>query len=86
MGTWINVTTGCPLCGGLNKIRVKTTDWAEWLSGSPKYVQELFPYLSPEDREKIITGTCEACWGRMMTEDDEGEAVHTCTAHEGGQE
>lgn len=69
MGTWINVTTGCPLCGGLNKIRVKMTDWGEWLSGSPKPVQEIFPYLSNAEREKILTGTCDACWDRM-TEDE----------------
>ena len=40
-----------------------------------QYAQDAFPFLSPEDREQIISGTHPKCWQEMFgsceDEDDE---------------
>ena len=41
-----------------------------------EYAQDAFPFLSPEDREQIISGTHPKCWEEMFADchdDDEEE-------------
>ena len=35
------------------------------------YIQVAFPMLTTSQRERIISGTCQACWDRMWGEDDD---------------
>jgi len=36
--------------------------------GEGEFVQNVFPEMSPEDRELLISGTHPACWDRYMGE------------------
>jgi hypothetical protein len=38
-----------------------------------EYVQDVFPLLSKEDREVMISGTHPKCWNEMFAELDEEE-------------
>jgi hypothetical protein len=60
-------TTVCH-CGELLYVVADDKDFAAWESGVP--VQKAMPYLSPSDREILISSTCEKCWDRMFGEWD----------------
>jgi len=61
----MHITTVCPECHSDKIIKVETRDWLKWNSGV--YVQNAFPYLSPEDRESLITGYCGDCWDNLFS-------------------
>lgn len=46
-----------------------------------EHVQHIFPHWSPEDRERLISGTCPSCWEDMWAEEDDDwedeEALYT---------
>lgn len=50
----------CPFCQGVSKVTVIAEDYETYKKGG--YVQDVFPYLSPSERELIKTGICEACF------------------------
>lgn len=54
-------------------IQVPRSHWYEYVKGA--YVQDVFPYLSPQGREVIISQRhpyaylCEECWGQLGEEE-----------------
>lgn len=54
----------CRLCREPQAIEVNGDDWARWKCG--EYAQTAFPYLDAEQREMLISATCDPCWGRMF--------------------
>jgi len=38
-----------------------------------KFMQDIFPELSIEDRELLISGTCGTCWNKLFPDEEEGE-------------
>ena len=63
----------CKHCGILYTILADLEDVASWLSGSG-YIQDVLGYLSPAERELLISGTCDNCWKNMFGDDlDEDE-------------
>lgn len=65
------VVTRCPFCGRGNEVEVNEMDYWDWQDGV--LVQVAFPYLSVEDREKLINGTCSSCWSKMFSLPEEEE-------------
>lgn len=66
------VITECPFCGGTSEVEVNTEDYFDYMDGI-LLVQEAFPYLSPSDREKFVTGMCDDCQADFFGCDDEDE-------------
>ena len=63
----------CKHCGILYTILANREDVTAWLSGSG-YIQDILGYLSPAERELLISGTCDNCWKNMFGDDlDEDE-------------
>lgn len=63
----------CKYCGILYTILADREDVTAWLSGSG-YIQDILGYLSPAERELLISGTCDNCWKNMFGDDlDEDE-------------
>ena len=63
----------CRHCGILYTILADREDVTAWLSGSG-YIQDILGYLSPAERELLISGTCDNCWKNMFGDDlDEDE-------------
>lgn len=51
----------CPICGKTNEVVVRAADYKAWQAGV--LAQNAFPYLSPDEREMLISGICGRCWG-----------------------
>lgn len=70
----ITVVTRCPFCGRANEIAVNESDYWDWEDG--ELTQVAFPYLSANEREALINGTCSTCSAKMFPpepEDDEDD-------------
>jgi hypothetical protein len=56
----LSVDGSCVWCKTSKVISVGEADFAAWMSGKP--VQKTMPYLSAEDRELLVSGTCSKCF------------------------
>ena len=68
------IVTVCPLCGHANEIEVNEEDYFDWSDGMN--AQEAFPYLTPNEREMLISGICPTCWAKNFPDDDEEEEYY----------
>lgn len=52
---------------------VNVKDWEEWKTGgrTGRKIQDIFPYLRPEQREIMISGMCNICWNNTFSKIDE---------------
>ena len=66
----LNLHIVCPVCHKLDVIRIASVQglW-EWLT--QKKIQDALPELSADQREQLMTGTCNTCWDAMLSLDDE---------------
>ena len=67
-----SVTKQCSWCGDFIVIEM-TYRQHEAYVGKTSYVQDIFPHISKEDREMLISGTHAHCWNEMFAELDEEE-------------
>lgn len=61
------VTPECPFCHGVKVLDVPERGYLRWLGGA--FVQEAFPEMPADDRERLITGVCGPCWNAQMGEE-----------------
>ena len=59
----------CWICGTEHEVFVDTNDFIDWQEG--KYVQQVWPNLTADDREVMISGTCGPCFDKMFGDDGE---------------
>ena len=57
----------CTITGKVYEVSVKLEDYNRWKDG--ELIQNVFPDLSVEQREFLITGITPAEWDNMMPED-----------------
>lgn len=74
----IIIVTSCPFCGHANEIAVNESDYWDWEDG--ELTQVAFPYLSANEREALINGTCPTCSAKMFPPEpeEEDEAYDDC--------
>ena len=75
-GRTCKVTRRCRLCGNDGSAYVRFVDFEKFVAGD-NYVQNLFPYLSADERELLAHGFCGACFDASCPPDDdeaEGES------------
>lgn len=58
------ILTVCPMCGQDHEIGVNEMDFWDWQDG--ELAQNAFPYLTPNEREMLISGICPDCWDRIF--------------------
>lgn len=58
----------CRVCKNILCLSVDEKGFDSWQNG--KTIQNALPELSAEDRELLISKTCEKCWNQLF-EDDE---------------
>ena len=63
------VPVACRCCGGVYCLEVNTEGFACWQSG--ELIQNALPELSAEDRELLISKTCDTCWKNLFGDDEE---------------
>ena len=56
--------TTCRVCKNQVEMQVHIEDVTAWENG--KLIQDAMPYLTPGEREVLISGTCEPCFDRMF--------------------
>ena len=64
----------CVHCEKEFEIHVNKDDYKEWTDNGT-LIQQAMPYLTPGERELLISGTCDECWDRMFGDNDEEEEV-----------
>ena len=60
----VEIIVECPFCGSVDSVWVNEEDYLEWQKG--ELVQVAFPYLNVAEREKLITGMCDACQKKVF--------------------
>lgn len=63
------VTPACLGCDDTAVFVMTEEEHARYRAG--EHVQRIFPHWSPEDRERLISGTCPSCWEEMWAEEEE---------------
>ncbi len=69
MAEKINISRKCPNCGKEWSVDVYVEDFEKFARGEG-LVQEIFPYLSADDREFFISGICPKCWDMIFVPED----------------
>lgn len=62
----------CNCCAAHYVIFVNRNDFMNWLSGHD-FIQNCMGYLSDNERELLISGTCGSCFEKMFSSFDSGE-------------
>ncbi len=63
------VVSRCQKCGDTQTVLVKKSDLLNWKKG--EYIQSAMPYLTGDERELLISGTCGPCFDNMFPDEDE---------------
>lgn len=58
----------CIHCNKNYDVWVDPKDLTEWANGG--LIQDILHYLTPGERELLMSGTCDACWKKMFGEDE----------------
>ena len=68
-GNLINVRTSpCIRCGTVHLLTLDKDKVRRWQGG--EHVQNVFPEMTPGQRELLISGTCEQCFDILFRESD----------------
>lgn len=61
----------CRCCGGIQYASVKAKDiWDYMDPHRTRNVQDIFPYLSANEREMLISQVCGSCFSDLMKESE----------------
>lgn len=61
-------TDPCVVCGYVTEVSLERTKLVRWRRG--EYVQNVWPEMSVDDRELLVSGTHPECWDLLMEEED----------------
>lgn len=65
------VTVTCIMCNTEHTLLVNREDWDVYNRPCRPHIQDIFPYLSPDERELLISGTCNKCWNEIFSSPDD---------------
>lgn len=72
-----HIATRCRCCKNIIQIPCSDETYVAaqfWNAATdPRPIQEVFPDVSPENREMFVSGICPTCWNVMLDEEDEIE-------------
>jgi hypothetical protein len=54
----------CSFCGTQYIVDLPAEKVKRWRDG--EHIQNVFPEMSPDEREILISGTCSECWDKYM--------------------
>ena len=59
--------------GIVREMELPVTDeqWATWNSDNPPLIQNVFPQLTPDQREFILSGVTKEEWDQFMPEEED---------------
>lgn len=56
----------CMFCKREFVLKVRVEDYLTYDMPNRPHIQDIFPYLTPAERELLISRTCADCWGNMF--------------------
>jgi hypothetical protein len=65
----VYLTKTCMVCGQVHRFELDAERAQLWAAGA--YIQNVFPELSPEMRETMISGTCPPCFAALFPPEEE---------------
>ena len=60
--------TQCPMCKEVYYVTLPLDGYKKWQEG--ELIQNAFPNMSADNREKLITGICSECWDKAFGEEE----------------
>ena len=51
-------------------LKVRVEDYLLFDMPNRPHIQDIFPYLTPAERELLISHTCQECWDKMFEDFD----------------
>lgn len=69
----LEINGTCPITSEKWSITVRESDWEAWKGG--ELAHKAFPYLSPKQREMLISGTSPKGWRQTFGEENEPPEV-----------
>lgn len=70
MSQMITFTTPpCQVCGDTSEMELDAERVREWQEGG--HIQTIFPELTANQRELMVSGTHPKCWEELFAEEDE---------------
>lgn len=69
-GRTCKVTRRCSLCDNDVSMYVKPGDFDDYIAGVG-FIQDTFPYLTPDERELLLNGFCGPCFDSFCPPDEE---------------
>ena len=61
------IPAACRMCREVYCVEVEAAGYEQWKAGA--LIQNAMPELSAEDRELLISKTCDSCWNQLFPED-----------------
>lgn len=62
----MDLSVQCKYCKNVYIIEaIDPNDYQKWHNGEA-FIQDVMSYLSPADRELLISRTCDNCWNKMF--------------------
>ena len=61
----INAGFRCPKCGDTSNVAMTRAQYYKFLRRDDN-IQSIFPHLSPDDREILISGLCHECQRKIF--------------------
>jgi len=65
---WLNVHVECKVTSQSRSVRILAGDWDRW-ANLGEFAQTVFTYLTPSDRELLISGTSDEGWDKVFSGD-----------------
>lgn len=61
----------CRMCRKTHSLAVGIEDYLIFDMPNRPHIQDIFPYLTPAERELLISGICGECWEKMFPPEPE---------------
>lgn len=57
----------CRHCKREFTLKVRVEDYLLFDMPNRPHIQDIFPYLTPAERELLLSNTCDECWKKMFS-------------------
>ena len=66
----VELSIQCFMCEEVTVIKVRAEDYNKFISPDRPHIQDIFPYLTPAERELLISKTCSKCWDSLFPDEE----------------
>lgn len=68
----LEIKVKCNLCGSVYVVFVDSGRYNKWIEGEG-FIQDIMPELTPEERELLISQTCDSCFDIIFNLGEDNE-------------